>query len=279
MSSSGEESVGMVSESDSDNESTTQRERSSSVESLSDLSDSSTGSAGSGSDFTSLLDKATTRVRNTIKEKAQKKAAAAAKTVQSKKVGKDTPVKKSSVIYIGHVPHGFYEDQMRGFLSQFGIVTRLRLSRNKKTGRSKHYAFVEFEKRPVAKIVAAAMNGYFLAGRRLVCHVVKRDDVHEKMFKGSNRKFRPIPWRLIEKQRHNAPKNQGQVTKVVSSLISKEKRKRDKLKELGITYEFEGYEGALKKQKQATEVSTEEVTKEVTEATKKTKKKGKKGKK
>ena len=95
MSSSGEESVGMVSESDSDNESTTQRERSSSVESLSDLSDSSTGSAGSGSDFTSLLDKATTRVRNTIQEKAQKKAAAAAKTVQSNKVGKDTPVKKS----------------------------------------------------------------------------------------------------------------------------------------------------------------------------------------
>ena len=36
------------------------------------------------------------------------------------------------MIYIGHIPHGFYEEQMRGFFSQFGIVTRVRLSRSKK---------------------------------------------------------------------------------------------------------------------------------------------------
>ena len=36
------------------------------------------------------------------------------------------------VLYIGHVPHGFYEDQMRAYFGQFGDVTRLRLSRNKK---------------------------------------------------------------------------------------------------------------------------------------------------
>jgi nucleolar protein 15 len=36
------------------------------------------------------------------------------------------------VIYIGRIPHGFYEEQMRGFFEQFGEITRLRLSRNKK---------------------------------------------------------------------------------------------------------------------------------------------------
>ena len=36
------------------------------------------------------------------------------------------------VIYIGHLPFGFFEDQLRGFFSQFGTITRLRLSRNKK---------------------------------------------------------------------------------------------------------------------------------------------------
>ena len=51
---------------------------------------------------------------------------------------------RPKVLYIGHVPHGFYEEQMRGYFSQFGEVSRLRLSRNKKTGKSKHYAFVEF---------------------------------------------------------------------------------------------------------------------------------------
>ena len=36
------------------------------------------------------------------------------------------------VMYIGHIPHGFYERQMRSYFSQFGKVTRLRLSRSKK---------------------------------------------------------------------------------------------------------------------------------------------------
>lgn len=36
------------------------------------------------------------------------------------------------VIYLGRIPHGFFEDQMRAYFSQFGDVTRLRLSRNKK---------------------------------------------------------------------------------------------------------------------------------------------------
>ena len=36
------------------------------------------------------------------------------------------------VVYVGHIPHGFYEDEMRGFFSQFGTVNRLRLSRSKK---------------------------------------------------------------------------------------------------------------------------------------------------
>jgi len=39
---------------------------------------------------------------------------------------------KTGVVYLGRIPHGFYEDQIRGFLSQFGDITRLRLSRNKK---------------------------------------------------------------------------------------------------------------------------------------------------
>jgi nucleolar protein 15 len=29
----------------------------------------------------------------------------------------------SSVVYVGHIPHGFYEEQMRGFFSQFGDVS------------------------------------------------------------------------------------------------------------------------------------------------------------
>lgn len=35
-------------------------------------------------------------------------------------------------IYVGHIPHGFFEEQMKKFFSQFGQVTRVRLARSKK---------------------------------------------------------------------------------------------------------------------------------------------------
>lgn len=38
---------------------------------------------------------------------------------------------KPGVVYVGHIPFGFFEKEMMGFFSQFGAVTRLRLSRNK----------------------------------------------------------------------------------------------------------------------------------------------------
>jgi hypothetical protein len=38
----------------------------------------------------------------------------------------------AGVVYLGRIPHGFFESQMRAYFSQFGKVTRLRLSRSKK---------------------------------------------------------------------------------------------------------------------------------------------------
>ena len=43
------------------------------------------------------------------------------------------------VIYLGHIPHGFYEDQIQGFFSQFGTVNKVRLSRSKKVGGLDHF--------------------------------------------------------------------------------------------------------------------------------------------
>ena len=49
-----------------------------------------------------------------------------------------------------------------GYFSQFGRLKHVRLSRSKKTGKAKHYAFLEFNHASVAKIAAGAMDGYFL---------------------------------------------------------------------------------------------------------------------
>lgn len=93
---------------------------------------------------------------------------------------------------------------MRSYFSQFGDVTRLRLSRNKKTGASKHYAFIEFEHASVAQIVSETMDNYLLHGHILQCKTVPPEQVHPKMWIGANRKYRPIPKGRIERMKHNA---------------------------------------------------------------------------
>ncbi|KAH4220618.1 hypothetical protein HBI06_170340 [Parastagonospora nodorum] len=97
------------------------------------------------------------------------------------------------VVYVGRVPRGFFEPQMKKYFSQFGRVTRLRLSRNKKTGASKHYAFVEFQSTEVADIVARTMDSYLLFGHILKCKLIPADQVNENLFKGAGERFKVDP--------------------------------------------------------------------------------------
>lgn len=90
----------------------------------------------------------------------------------------------SRVVYLGHLPHGFYDPQIRAYFSQFGTVTKVRVSRNPKTGACRHYAFLEFEDAGVARIAAKAMDGYLLAGKVLKCHIVESAKVKPEMFRG-----------------------------------------------------------------------------------------------
>ena len=61
-----------------------------------------------------------------------------------------------------------------GFFTQFGNVTNVRVSRNKKTGKAKHYAFLEFQYPEVAETAAEAMNDYMLFTQKLVVRVVPK---------------------------------------------------------------------------------------------------------
>ncbi|KAI9785707.1 MAG: hypothetical protein M1839_008724 [Geoglossum umbratile] len=148
------------------------------------------------------------------------------------KVGSDTP----GVIYVGRIPHGFYEREMRSYFTQFGEILRLRLSRNKKTGRSKHYAFIEFASSEVARIVAETMDNYLMFGHILKCKTVPQEQVHENLWKGANKRFKKIPRNRIE----------GKKLEVAASKESWDKRvkiegrrRKEKLRELkAIGYEF-----------------------------------------
>lgn len=50
----------------------------------------------------------------------------------SKQLGLVDEQMNPGIVYVGHIPHGFYEKEMKAFFSQFGTVKGVRVSRNKK---------------------------------------------------------------------------------------------------------------------------------------------------
>ncbi|KAF4469426.1 RNA binding [Fusarium albosuccineum] len=147
---------------------------------------------------------------------------------------------EAGVIYIGRIPHGFYEHEMRQYFEQFGPIVALRLSRNKKTGASKHYAFVKFEEAATAEIVAKTMDNYLLFGHILKCRVIPKSQVHEEMFKGANRRFKKVPWNKMAGTKLQKPRTEAAWANKVSKEQEKRAKKAAKLKEIG--YEFEAPE-------------------------------------
>ena len=145
------------------------------------------------------------------------------------------------VVYVGHVPHGFYEKQMMGYFSQFGELLRVRLSRSRRTGRSKHYAFLEFKSPEVAAIAAEAMDGYLMMKQKLECHVVPPEKVHPQTFAGANRRFKKVPWQKLARERHNRARTPEEGAKLLKSLEKKERKRKQRIEAEGMDYEYEGY--------------------------------------
>ncbi|PWN40402.1 hypothetical protein IE81DRAFT_305251 [Ceraceosorus guamensis] len=146
-----------------------------------------------------------------------------------------------SVLYFGRLPKHFIEPALRSYLEQFGKVNRLRLSRNKRTGASKHYAFVEFEDGEVAKIVQETMDNYLIEGRLLQVRQVPAARVHPSMWIGANRTFRKIPRDRLARVQHDKPRNAEQRAEVERKLLDRQEKKKAALKAEGIDYEFVGY--------------------------------------
>lgn len=81
--------------------------------------------------------------------------------IQKKLNKKSKPVPRG-LMMIKCLPHGFFEEQLKDYFSQFGKVTRVRLARSRKTTRSRGFAFVEFQYPEVAEIAAETMNNYMM---------------------------------------------------------------------------------------------------------------------
>jgi len=142
----------------------------------------------------------------------------------------------SSVLYIGHLPVGFEESEIRGFFRQFGSVENVKVSRSKKTGRSKGYGFLKFTDPEVAKIATEAMNGYFLLEKRIICQIVPLEKIHSNLF--PKKAFRMINFSSINKDQVNRKRSAEEWSKLTKQQAVRENKKRQKLKALGIDYDF-----------------------------------------
>ena len=180
-----------------------------------------------------------------VGKKIRKKAEAAEKASTSDKPG---------VVYVGRIPHGFYEQEMKQYFSQFGNITNLRLSRNRKTGKSKHFAFVEFESAEVAEIVSKTMDNYLLFGHILKCKLVAPEQVHKDLWIGANKRFKSVPWNKIQGRKLSQAMT---VTGWESRMKKEEKRRADKKAAMNLMdYHFESpklksAKEVLKKRQQA----------------------------
>lgn len=140
---------------------------------------------------------------------------------------------KPGVVYVGHIPRGFFEKEMKAYFSQFGEISRLRLARSSRTGGSKGFAFIEFESEEVAQIVAKTMNNYLFFEKLLKCEFIPSDEIHPNVFKGWTPNM-PLRWE-VNKWKHNKDKSEAQLEKSREKRFKRLQKLRSSLKESGIT--------------------------------------------
>ncbi|CAH1112135.1 unnamed protein product [Psylliodes chrysocephalus] len=155
---------------------------------------------------------------------------------ETKKPGKFNVEQTRGLIYISHLPHGFYEDELKNYFKQFGKVTNVKVCRSSRTGRCKGYGYVEFAHPDVAKIAADTMNNYLMFKKRITAEFVPYEKRPKYLFIGKNTTLNRFSKKIRrEKQRLASLKVDDKThLKRTSSRLSKLHKKIERLQELGV---------------------------------------------
>jgi hypothetical protein len=119
----------------------------------------------------------------------------------------------------GRILHGFHEDQIRAYFSQFGDISPLPLSRNKRVRLiGYHFKFLvlcteklrtnrQVETLRIHRVCVGAGrpdrrgDSYLFMGHILTYKVISKDEVHPELWVGANREWRVVPtYRLAQAQ-------------------------------------------------------------------------------
>ena len=82
-----------------------------------------------------------------------------------------------SKLYVGNLPYSTTEEDLRELFSQAGAVTSVALIKDRDSGRSKGFGFVEMETQADAQAAIAKFNNYEYQGRNLTVNIARpRED-------------------------------------------------------------------------------------------------------
>ena len=79
-------------------------------------------------------------------------------------------------IYVGNLNYKVREDDLERVISEFGEVESVKVIKDRETGRSKGFAFVEMPDEKAAQAVIEELNGKDLDGRTLVVKEARPKD-------------------------------------------------------------------------------------------------------
>lgn len=70
-------------------------------------------------------------------------------------------------LYVGNLPYRITEDQLRSTFEEFGGVSSCTIIKDKVTGQSKGFGFLEMPERAEAEAAISNLNGRDLMGRKI----------------------------------------------------------------------------------------------------------------
>lgn len=80
-------------------------------------------------------------------------------------------------IYVGNLSYNVTEDELQTLFAEYGQVTSVSLIKDKFSGQSKGFGFVEMDKQSEAEAAIKQLNGRALNGRSITVNIARpRDD-------------------------------------------------------------------------------------------------------